>query len=118
MIKNKFKAFAGLKDEFGNRLILELDDYTDYFRDASEIKSTPGAIIFAESEKEVIKIINYCRENKEAQKTSNPNISKKNEIQPGAGIYKIKPPEVDGMIILNKGPLPFTTPLNVKIRKG
>lgn len=54
--------FDSLIDKFGKRLILDIDRLPDYFRDASEIKSRPGAIFFAESETDVIEAINLCHE--------------------------------------------------------
>jgi len=56
-------SFNGLRDKFGEKLILETASFTDYFRDASEINFKAPAIIFPDSETEVVEIINYCREN-------------------------------------------------------
>jgi len=52
------------KEEYGERLILDTERLPDYFRDASEIKIRPSAIIFAESEDDVVSVINDCREEK------------------------------------------------------
>ncbi len=55
--------FSELKDTFGSRMILDTDNYPDYFRDASEIKSRPAAIIFPENESEVNRIVRGSRRN-------------------------------------------------------
>lgn len=62
MRKETSDSYSSLKDRFGDHLILNTDSMPDYSRDASEIKVKPNAIIFAESEEDVIEIINYCRE--------------------------------------------------------
>lgn len=62
MIEKPIPDLSGLRDTFGRRLILETDRFPDYARDASEIKVAPSAILFADTENEVIAIINYCRE--------------------------------------------------------
>ncbi|HDL03445.1 MAG TPA: FAD-binding protein [candidate division Zixibacteria bacterium] len=54
--------FDGLRDKFGDRLVLETDSFTEYFRDASEITVKAPAIIFPDTEEEVIQINKYCRE--------------------------------------------------------
>jgi len=64
MPNNLLDTFTPLKNKFGNRLIFNTDSFPDYFRDASEIKVRPPAIFFAETESEVVEIINFCRENK------------------------------------------------------
>ena len=56
--------FDGLRDKFGDRLVLETDSFSDYFRDASEITVTAPAIIFPDNEEEVIHIIKFCHESK------------------------------------------------------
>ncbi len=53
-----------LQARFGGRLIFETDRFPDYARDASEINVKPKAIIFADTEEEVIEIINFCRDRK------------------------------------------------------
>ena len=57
------RNFDGLRNKFGDRLILETDSFPEYSRDASEIKVKPPAIIFPDNETEVIEIIDYCRSN-------------------------------------------------------
>ena len=61
MRKETSDNFSILKDRFGDRLILNTDSMPDYLRDASEIKVKPNAVVFAESEEDVIEVINYCR---------------------------------------------------------
>lgn len=51
---------AGLKDKFGRKLVLETGDFAEYARDASEIRVVPPAIIFPDTEVEVVWIIEYC----------------------------------------------------------
>jgi FAD/FMN-containing dehydrogenase len=51
-----------LQARFGVRLIFETDRFPDYARDASEINVRPPAIIFADTEEEVIEIIKFCRD--------------------------------------------------------
>jgi glycolate oxidase subunit GlcD len=55
------KKLAGLKNRFAERLVFETERFPDYFKDASDISLRPDAIIFAENEKDVLEIINYCR---------------------------------------------------------
>jgi len=62
MTESFSNLFAELEDKYGTRLIFKTQDYPEYARDASEIKIQPPAIIFAESENEVIDIVNFCRE--------------------------------------------------------
>jgi glycolate oxidase len=59
---SKIKIFLhNIKSKYAEKLILEIDSLPDYFRDASEIKVRPPAIFFAESETDVLNIINDCR---------------------------------------------------------
>ncbi len=51
-----------LKEKLGHNFILETASYSDYARDASEIRVEPKAIYFAESENDVIQAVNLCRE--------------------------------------------------------
>ncbi len=53
--------FASFKDYFGDKLILDTEAYPQYSKDASEISLRPAAIFFAETEQDVIEIINKCR---------------------------------------------------------
>nr|MBN2278904.1 FAD-binding protein [candidate division Zixibacteria bacterium] len=62
MTDNSIDKWTALKDMFGERLILDTDNYPDYFRDASEIKVRASAIAFPDSESEIIAIINFCRD--------------------------------------------------------
>jgi glycolate oxidase len=50
-----------LKSKYGDRIITDTDRFSDYARDASEIKVIPPAIFFAETETEVREIIDLCR---------------------------------------------------------
>ncbi|MFQ6009080.1 MAG: FAD-binding oxidoreductase [Candidatus Zixiibacteriota bacterium] len=45
-------------------LVTDLTGHDVYFRDATEQKSTPRAIVFAESESDVIEVVNFCRQHK------------------------------------------------------
>ncbi len=61
---NSETRFAPIIDRFGSRLILDVDRLPGYFHDVSEINARPDAIFFAETEPEVIAIINLCRKSK------------------------------------------------------
>jgi glycolate oxidase len=53
---------AALKTIFGQKLILEIDEEDKYCRDASEISVRPPAILFAQSEADVIAAVKFCRD--------------------------------------------------------
>jgi glycolate oxidase len=50
-----------LTNKYGSKAHIDIDTLPDYLRDASEIKGRPAAIFFAESENDVVEIINDCR---------------------------------------------------------
>lgn len=54
--------FQLLKKKLGDNLILETASYSDYARDASEIRVEPRAIYFAEGENDVVKAVKLCRQ--------------------------------------------------------
>ena len=56
------ERFNRLEKKFKDRLKFNVADYPDYHKDASEITAAPGAILFAESEADVIDAVNICRE--------------------------------------------------------
>jgi len=60
MINNPTESLASLKNKYGDRLVFNTENLRDYSRDASEIKVRPPAILFAESENEIIEIISFC----------------------------------------------------------
>jgi glycolate oxidase len=64
MKASRLTSFKKLEARFGDRAILETDEYADYATDASDIVVKPDIIIFPESENEVIEIVNICREGK------------------------------------------------------
>ncbi|MEP0827899.1 MAG: FAD-binding protein [bacterium] len=64
MAEHVVSLLKPLKARFGGRLIFETESFPDYARDASEIKVRPPAIIFADTEEEVIEIINFCHAEK------------------------------------------------------
>lgn len=53
--------FKPLTDHFEDRLRMNVADFPEYHKDASEITATPDAILFAESETDVIEAIDLCR---------------------------------------------------------
>jgi len=53
-----------LINQFRERIIFPEKNYSEYSRDASEIKHPISALFFAENENEVVKVINLCRQNK------------------------------------------------------
>jgi glycolate oxidase len=60
MADNLTSFLANLKKKYGNKAVTEINTLPDYLRDASEIKGYPEAIIFAESENDVIEVIKDC----------------------------------------------------------
>jgi glycolate oxidase len=54
------RKFKRLADHFSDRLIFNVADFPNYHKDASEITAVPDAILFAESETDVIEAINLC----------------------------------------------------------
>ncbi|UCD93465.1 MAG: FAD-binding protein [Candidatus Zixiibacteriota bacterium] len=62
MNENRLSSFKELKARFGDRAILETDEYADYATDASDIVVKADAIIFPESESELVEIVSFCRE--------------------------------------------------------
>ncbi len=63
MRNNLSEILAPLKNKFADRLIFNTETLPGYARDASEINVRPPAIFFAESEAEVVEVINFCRKN-------------------------------------------------------
>ncbi len=59
-------AFHELSQQLGKKesLVTDLTGRDAYFRDATEQKVTPRAIVFAESESDVIAVVNFCRQHK------------------------------------------------------
>lgn len=53
--------FKTLKKDYADNIILDTESLPDYARDASEIKVYPGAILFAQNEKDVIDVLKRCR---------------------------------------------------------
>jgi glycolate oxidase len=64
MTDNNKPFFELIRSKYGDKLILDTDRFPDYFRDASEIRYVPPAIFFALTEKDVLDIINDCRQAK------------------------------------------------------
>jgi glycolate oxidase len=64
MDEKHLNSFKELKSRFGDRVVLETDEYPEYATDASDIIVKPEAVIFPENEIETIEIVNFCREKK------------------------------------------------------
>jgi len=63
MTSNIMEKLEYLRDMFNGKLILETASYPEYARDASEIKRSPSAIAFPDTEQDTSAIITFCCSN-------------------------------------------------------